>query len=52
MLLAERARVFEGHPHHEHIGAPFHEAALQQAGFSEAAVVWRYLDDSIVAALR
>jgi hypothetical protein len=51
-LLAERTRIFEDHPHHEHIGAPFHEAALQQAGFAETAVVWRYLDDTIVCALR
>jgi SAM-dependent methyltransferase len=51
-LLAERARVFHDHPHHEHISAQFHEAALTLAGFAETAVVWRYLDDAILAGLR
>jgi len=51
-LLAERAQVFKNDRHHEHIGAQFHEAALALAGFAETAIVWRYLDDTIVCGLR
>jgi SAM-dependent methyltransferase len=51
-LLAERAQVFHDHPDHEHISADFHEAALRWAGFTETGVVWRYLDDAILAAVR
>jgi SAM-dependent methyltransferase len=53
-LLAERDLVFnEVHPRHdEYITTQFHEAALTIAGFSETAVVWRFLDDTIVGAIR
>jgi SAM-dependent methyltransferase len=53
-LLAERERVFPATDHapHEHIDAPFHQAALALAGFAESAVVWRYLDDTLLAAVR
>lgn len=52
-VMAERARVFEDHPSQiEGVAAPFHLDALAQAGFAEAAVVWRYLDYAIVAAVR
>jgi SAM-dependent methyltransferase len=51
--LEERRRIFgEIHPHHESVTARFHEEALQMAGFAESAVVWRYLDDTIVGAIR
>ena len=54
LLLAERDAVFsEVHPRHdEYITAKFHEEALAIAGFSETAVVWRFLDDTIVGAIR
>lgn len=52
-LLADREKVFHDHPHHhEDVTARFHEEALAMAGFSETAVVWRYLDDTIVGAIR
>ncbi|MBM2811660.1 MAG: methyltransferase [Chloroflexi bacterium] len=53
-LLADRATVFdEIHPRHEeYIMADFHEEALKLAGFSETAVVFRYLDDTIVGGIR
>ncbi len=53
-LLAQRDTVFsELHPRHdEYITAQFHEEALALAGFSETAVVWRFLDDTIVGAIR
>jgi SAM-dependent methyltransferase len=53
-LLAERDTVFsELHPRHdEYITAQFHEESLAIAGFAETAVVWRFLDDTIVAAIR
>ena len=52
-LLAQRERVFHDHPRHdEYITAQFHEEALLMAGFAETCVVWRYLDDTIVAAIR
>jgi SAM-dependent methyltransferase len=53
-LLAERDMVFsELHPRHdEYITAQFHEEALAIAGFSETAVVWRFLDNTIVGAIR
>jgi SAM-dependent methyltransferase len=52
-LFASRDQVFgEVHPHHESLTARFHEEALALAGFAEAAVVWRFLDDTIVAAIR
>jgi len=51
-LLAERARAFGERDPHEHIPAQFHETALALAGFADTAVVWRYLDDTIVAGLR
>jgi SAM-dependent methyltransferase len=52
--LAQRDTVFsEVHPRHdEYITAQFHEEALAIAGFSHTAVVWRYLDDTIVCAIR
>lgn len=34
------------------LNPPRSEAALVQAGFTEAAIVWRYLDDTMVGALR
>lgn len=53
-LLAQRNTVFsELHPRHdEYITAQFHEETLALAGFSETAVVWRFLDDTIVGAVR
>jgi SAM-dependent methyltransferase len=53
-LLAARELVFsEVHPRHEeYITARFHEETLTIAGFAETAVVWRYLDDTIVAGIR
>jgi len=53
-LLAERNAVFdELHPHHHgYLTARFHEEALAVAGFAEPAVVWRFLDDTIVGAIR
>ena len=53
-LLTARGGVFnEVHPrHHEYITARFHQEALTIAGFQETAVVWRFLDDTIVGAIR
>jgi SAM-dependent methyltransferase len=53
-LLQQRDEVFdEIHPHHhESLTARFHEEALAIAGFAEAAVVWRFLDDTIVGGMR
>ena len=53
-LLGQRDTVFSAvHPRHdEYITAQFHEEALAIAGFSETAVVWRFLDDTIVGAIR
>jgi ubiquinone/menaquinone biosynthesis C-methylase UbiE len=52
-LIAERNRLFEEHPSpRDLVTAAFHLEALRMAGFTETAVVWRYLDYSIVAAIR
>src|SRR5581483_12288428 len=53
-LLAERDTVFnELHPRHDEcLTSAFHVEALSVSGFSEAAVVWRFLDDTIVGAIR
>jgi hypothetical protein len=53
-LFAERDAVFsEANPRrHVFLTARFHEEALLGAGFSEAAVVWRFLEDAIVCAIR
>lgn len=51
-LMLLRERLFHDHPHEAKAPAGLHCAALRAAGFSEAAVIWRYLDDTMVAALR
>lgn len=52
-LLEKRDGVFHDHPHHhDHRTARFQQEALRMGGFREAEVVWRYLDDTIVAAIR
>ncbi|MBM2810729.1 MAG: methyltransferase [Chloroflexi bacterium] len=53
-LFAERDTVFsEGNPRrHVFLTSSFHEEALSNAGFSEAAVVWRFLEDAVVCAIR
>jgi ubiquinone/menaquinone biosynthesis C-methylase UbiE len=52
-LIAERNRIFEDHPSpRDVVTAAFHLEALNMAGFAETAVVWRYLDYSVVAAIR
>lgn len=52
--LGERARVFDGeqHPDEQAPDAAWRLDALRAAGFSEAAVVWRHLQDAITAAVR
>lgn len=52
-LLAEREAVLgDDPPHAAYVPSTFHEEALKMAGFAETAVVWRYLDDTILAAIR
>jgi ubiquinone/menaquinone biosynthesis C-methylase UbiE len=52
-LIAERNRLFEDNPSpRDLLTAAFHLEALRMAGFTETAVVWRYLDYSVVAAIR
>ncbi|MCQ9386749.1 class I SAM-dependent methyltransferase [Brevibacterium moorei] len=50
--LAERARRFADRPPTPPAPLDFHLAALTCAGFSEAAPVWRHLDDVIVCGVR
>jgi SAM-dependent methyltransferase len=52
-LVAERNRLFEDNPSpRDLLTTACHLEALSMAGFSETAVVWRYLDYSVVAAIR
>jgi SAM-dependent methyltransferase len=52
-LIAERNRLFEDHPSpRDLVTADLQLEALKMAGFAETAVVWRYLDYSIVAGIR
>lgn len=52
-LLEERARRFPQSSHHEHeLSADEHLRFLRQAGFSEAAVVWRRFNNVILLARR
>jgi trans-aconitate methyltransferase len=52
-LIAERNRLFEDNPSpRDLVTAAFHLEALNMAGFTETAVVWRYMDYSVVAAIR
>jgi trans-aconitate methyltransferase len=51
-LLAERAQLFHDHPHEPPLSASFHEEALRLAGFADVAVVWRWFDDAVLAAVR
>jgi trans-aconitate methyltransferase len=52
-LIVERNRLFEDNPSpRDLVTAAFHLEALNMAGFAETAVVWRYMDYSVVAAIR
>lgn len=47
-LVAERDRRFDGGSDNVDVNAPFHTAALQAAGFTEAGTIWQYFDDYVV----
>jgi trans-aconitate methyltransferase len=52
-LIVERNRLFEDNPTpRDLVTAEFQLEALTMAGFAETAVVWRYMDYSIVAGIR
>jgi trans-aconitate methyltransferase len=52
-LIVERNRLFEDNPSpRDLVTAAFHLEALSMAGFAETAIVWRYMDYSVVAAIR
>jgi trans-aconitate methyltransferase len=52
-LYRERAGLFEEHPDELELpSAELHVDTLRNAGFSEAAVMWRFFDYGIVAALK
>ncbi len=52
-LCEQRARVFEDHPDDLELPtADVHVQALRDAGFSEAAVMWRFFDYGVVAAVK
>jgi len=53
-LVAEHDRIFPPHRpgRGQQLTAAFHEETLRQAGFSETAVFWRYLDNTIVGGIR
>ncbi len=52
-LCEQRARVFEDHPDDLELPtADLHVQALRDAGFSEAAVMWRFFDYGVVAAVK
>jgi hypothetical protein len=45
--------LFEDNPSpRDLVTAAFHLEALSMAGFAETAIVWRYMDYSVVAAIR
>lgn len=53
VLCQERARVFEDHPDDLELPtADVHVEALRDAGFSEAAVMWRFFDYGVIAAVK
>ena len=52
-LWQERARVFEDHPDDLELPtADLHVQSLRDAGFAEAAVMWRFFDYGVVAAVK
>jgi trans-aconitate methyltransferase len=51
-FVAERERRFAARPAPPPTTPELHLAALRQAGFREAATVWQYLDDYVVAGVR
>jgi SAM-dependent methyltransferase len=52
-LCRERASLFEDHPEDLELpSADLHVSTLKEVGFSEAGVMWRFFDYSVVAAVK